>query len=65
MRELQRRNIKIPSEMEMNLLILHSYLLAKAHLKRGDHSKAARMLIRVAENISKFPERQFFFTLLV
>ena len=58
MRELQKQDIKVPLEMENNLLILHSYMLAKAHLKRGDHKKAARMLIRVAENISKFPERK-------
>nr|XP_039264721.1 WD repeat-containing protein 19-like [Styela clava] len=55
MKELKDRDIKIPSEMESNLLILHSYILARSHIKRGDHLKAARMLIRVAENISKFP----------
>jgi hypothetical protein len=27
----------------------------------GDHLKAARLLCRVAENISKFPARKFFF----
>ena len=30
------------------------------HVKRGDHSKGARMLIRVANNISKFPARELF-----
>lgn len=55
MKELRDRQIKIPSEMESNLLVLHSYILARSHIKRGDHLKAARMLIRVAENISKFP----------
>ena len=29
------------------------------HVKRGDHLKGARMLIRVANNISKFPSRKF------
>lgn len=29
------------------------------HVKRGDHLKAARMLIRVSNNISKFPSRKF------
>ncbi|KAI0219651.1 WD repeat-containing protein 19 [Lamellibrachia satsuma] len=38
-----------------NLMILHSYILVKIHVKRGDHLKGARMLIRVANNISKFP----------
>ncbi len=28
------------------------------HVKRGDHLKGARMLIRVANNISKFPSRK-------
>lgn len=28
------------------------------YVKRGDHLKAARMLIRVSNNISKFPTRE-------
>ncbi|XP_078116158.1 WD repeat-containing protein 19 [Sander vitreus] len=53
--ELQAQMIKIPAEMATNLMILHSYLLVKIHVKRGDHLKGARMLIRVSNNISKFP----------
>ncbi|XP_041357231.1 WD repeat-containing protein 19-like isoform X2 [Gigantopelta aegis] len=53
--ELKENKIKIPTEMATNLMILHSYILAKIHIKRGDHLKGARMLIRVANNISKFP----------
>ncbi|XP_041953534.1 WD repeat-containing protein 19 isoform X1 [Alosa pseudoharengus] len=53
--ELQAQKIKIPSEMATNLMILHSYILVKIHVKRGDHLKGARMLIRVSSNISKFP----------
>ncbi|XP_053560025.1 WD repeat-containing protein 19 [Bombina bombina] len=53
--ELRTQKIKIPSEMATNLMILHSYILVKIHVKRGDHVKGARMLIRVANNISKFP----------
>ncbi|XP_069058187.1 WD repeat-containing protein 19 isoform X2 [Pleurodeles waltl] len=53
--ELRTQKIKIPSEMATNLMILHSYILVKIHVKRGDHMKGARMLIRVANNISKFP----------
>ncbi|XP_042079345.1 WD repeat-containing protein 19 [Haplochromis burtoni] len=53
--ELQAQKIKIPAEMATNLMILHSYLLVKIHVKRGDHLKGARMLIRVSNNISKFP----------
>merc|ERR1719210_921662 len=53
--ELKQNSIKIPAEMATNLMILHSYILVKIHVKRGDHMKGARMLIRVANNISKFP----------
>ncbi|XP_062348695.1 WD repeat-containing protein 19 isoform X3 [Cinclus cinclus] len=53
--ELKTQKIKISSEMSTNLMILHSYILVKIHVKRGDHMKGARMLIRVANNISKFP----------
>lgn len=28
------------------------------HVKRGDHMKGARLLVRVANNISKFPSRK-------
>ncbi|XP_047124984.1 WD repeat-containing protein 19 isoform X1 [Hydra vulgaris] len=55
-KELRDRKIKIPSEMNQNLMLLHSYILCKIHIKRGDHMKGARMLIRVANNISKFPQ---------
>ncbi|XP_036618228.1 WD repeat-containing protein 19 [Trichosurus vulpecula] len=53
--ELKTQKIKIPSEMATNLMILHSYVLVKIHVRSGDHMKGARMLIRVANNISKFP----------
>ncbi|XP_050295176.1 WD repeat-containing protein 19 [Anthonomus grandis grandis] len=53
--ELKQNNIKIPLEMYTNLMLLHSYILVRLHVKRGDHMKGARMLIRVANNISKFP----------
>ena len=53
--ELMNNGIAIPGEMKHNLMILHSYILARSHVKRGDHLKGARMLLRVAKNISKFP----------
>ncbi|KAK8722853.1 hypothetical protein OTU49_012085 [Cherax quadricarinatus] len=53
--ELQRQKLRIPADMISALMLLHSYTLARMHVKRGDHLKAARMLIRVANNISKFP----------
>lgn len=53
--ELKQNNIKIPYEMQVNLMLLHSYILVRLHVKRNEHLKGARMLIRVANNISKFP----------
>lgn len=55
--ELKNNNIKIPQDMFFNLLLLHSYILVRLHVKKGDHLKGARMLIRVANHISKFPSR--------
>ncbi|CAG5102206.1 Similar to Wdr19: WD repeat-containing protein 19 (Mus musculus) [Cotesia congregata] len=53
--ELKRNKITIPLEMNNNLRLLHSYILVRLHVKRNDHLRGARMLIRVANNISKFP----------
>ena len=53
--ELCRHRITIPWEMAHNLMVLHSYTLARLQVRRGDHLTAARMLLRVAANISKFP----------
>ncbi|KAK3876370.1 hypothetical protein Pcinc_018852 [Petrolisthes cinctipes] len=53
--ELMRQKIKVPADMSSALLLLHSYTLARVHVKRGDHLKAARMLIRVSNQISKYP----------
>ena len=36
-------------------MLLHSYVLVKVLVKLGDHLAGARMLVRVARNISKFP----------
>lgn len=58
-RELKKNEISIPSEMNSNLMLLHSYLLAKICIKIGDHVKGAQLLIRVSNNISKFPSREF------
>ncbi|XP_014673105.1 PREDICTED: WD repeat-containing protein 19-like [Priapulus caudatus] len=58
-RELRLHGITVSTEMASNLMVLHSYILVKIHVKRGDHMKAARLLIRVANNISKFPARTY------
>lgn len=53
--ELSKNNIKIPQEMYSNLMLLHSYILVRLHVKQNNHMNGARLLIRVANNISKFP----------
>lgn len=57
--ELKGNNLTIPAEMKASLALLHSYILVRLHLKRGDHLKCANMLVRVAENISLFPSREY------
>lgn len=59
--ELKLNDLKVSTEMMSSLMILHSYILVRLHVKRGDHVKAAVLLIRVADNISKFPARKFFY----
>ncbi len=58
-KELSSHDIIIPLEMEYNLQLLHSYVIVRMHIRRGQHLNAARLLIRVAECISKFPSRIF------
>lgn len=59
--ELIGHDIVIPMEMERNLQLLHSYVIVRMHIRRGQHLNAARLLIRVAESISKFPSRMFIY----
>jgi len=54
-KELTAQKIRVPQELAHNLMLLHSYVLVKPLVKVGDHLAAARMLSRVARNISKFP----------
>lgn len=56
--ELKLNDLKVSSEMISSLMLLHSYILVRLHVKRGDHIKAAVLLVRVADNISKFPARK-------
>ncbi|KFM71007.1 WD repeat-containing protein 19, partial [Stegodyphus mimosarum] len=53
--KLKEQGMKIPAEMSNSLMLLHSYSLGKLHMLRGDHMKSARMLIRVCDNINRFP----------
>eukprot|EP00667_Euglena_gracilis_P000484 EG_transcript_484 len=54
---LEGQKIRIPSDLKRNLMLLHSYIIVKTLVKTlNDHETSARMLIRVAKNIAKFPK---------
>lgn len=54
---LEDANMKVMSELRELFILLHSYVLAKvlANSKHNQHENAARLLIRVCQHISKFP----------
>ncbi|KAL5037819.1 hypothetical protein RTP6_005194 [Batrachochytrium dendrobatidis] len=54
-RQLKSTKAKVPAELDRMLMLLHSYILVKTLVKIDDHAKGARMLMRVSNNISKFP----------
>mmetsp|Transcript_37661 Transcript_37661/g.118764 ORF Transcript_37661/g.118764 Transcript_37661/m.118764 type:complete len:1376 (+) Transcript_37661:207-4334(+) len=54
-KELDSQQKRPPQDLHKQLMLLHSYILVKSLVKLGDHEAAARMLIRVGNNISKFP----------
>lgn len=57
-RELNTRGIRIPQKVQDSILVVHSYFLAKLRRKKvGDHLGAARLIKRVALNISSFPQK--------
>jgi WD repeat-containing protein 19 len=53
--DLVREGLPIPNELRRNLVLLHSYTLAKKMSAKKEHELAARMLVRVAKSISRFP----------
>ena len=53
--ELETHKLRVPQDVQRMLALLHSYVIVKKLVKREDHMSAARMLVRVAKNISKFP----------
>jgi len=54
-RSLEDASIKVSLQLRQHFVLLHSYLRVKGLVKAGDHMGAAQMLLRVAQNISKFP----------
>eukprot|EP00466_Bigelowiella_natans_P012081 jgi/Bigna1/52322/estExt_Genewise1Plus.C_70063 len=53
--ELRNNKIAVPNELMRTLTLLHSYIIVRKLVERKKHKDAARMLIRVCKNISKFP----------
>lgn len=61
LQELRKNNLSVSAAMVGNLALLHRYTLVRTHVKIGDHHQAAKLLIQVAANISRFPARKCFF----
>jgi WD repeat-containing protein 19 len=55
-KDIREGGQRIPYELTQRLVLLHSYQLAKRKVKMGDHMGAARLLVRVCQNISQFPQ---------
>ena len=54
--DIKKANTPIPLELQMKLLILHSYVLVvKRIIKIEEHQDAAFLLNRVVKNLSQFP----------
>lgn len=54
-RALEKSGTRTPRVLQQALLLLHSYLLVKRLVKLEQHEGAARMCLRVARSISRFP----------
>merc|ERR1711998_385669 len=57
-RQLQDQKVRVPQSLRRPFTLLHSYMLVKKLIKHKNHEGAARMLLRVAKNISKFPNHK-------
>lgn len=55
-RHLEDAGIKVPLQLRQSFVLLHSYILVKTLVRSGNHSAAARMLLRVVQSVSKFPQ---------
>lgn len=53
--ELRQNQLQIGAELRSTLILLHRYIVARVHVKLGNHDLAARLLSVVAENVSRFP----------
>lgn len=56
-RMLRERQMRIPNDLRRCFMLLHSYVIVKDLIKiLKDETTGARMLLRVARNIQKFPK---------
>ncbi|XP_052751599.1 WD repeat-containing protein 19 isoform X2 [Galleria mellonella] len=55
---LRARRLPAPADVRRALAALHSYILVRTHVKRGRHDLAARLLLRIAADVSFFPTQQ-------
>lgn len=53
--ELKENQLQIGAELRSTLILLHRYIVARAHVKLANHDLAARLLCVVGENVSRFP----------
>lgn len=51
-KDIRSCKLRIPFELNNKLMLIHSYMLGKKLVKMGNHLGAARLLIRVCQNIS-------------
>uniref|UniRef100_A0A0N5CG41 TPR_REGION domain-containing protein n=1 Tax=Strongyloides papillosus TaxID=174720 RepID=A0A0N5CG41_STREA len=56
--ELFKNNIEMPNTIKQSLVVVHSYLLVKPLMATKRPEIAGRLLIRVLQNISKFPSHR-------
>lgn len=54
-RQLQASRVHVPSDLYSSLVLLHSYTLVRRLVKADAHEGAARMALRVARAITRFP----------
>ncbi|KAM3967928.1 intraflagellar transport protein Oseg6 [Aphomia sociella] len=58
LRDVARARRHAPAHLRHALATLHSYMLVRTHVKRGRHDLAARLLLRIAADVSFFPLQQ-------
>ena len=55
-KQLEDAGARVPHQLRQLFVLIHSYTLVKVLLRYKDHDGAARLLLRVAQNVSKFPK---------